>query len=441
MKPVIAIVGCPNVGKSTLYNRLTRSRDAIVSDQPGVTRDRIHGVGRYGDRSYWVVDTGGLNRGKEELQQLLAEQVEMAIAESDAVIFVVDGRAGPSAADHEIADHLRRTPRRVYLAVNKAEGLAKDLAVSEFHSLGVGDPHAISALRGDGVGALIDTILNEVVGSGQEVLPSGVPHMAVVGRPNVGKSTLVNALLGQPRMLVYDRPGTTRDSVAVPFRYDQKDYVLIDTAGLRRRAKITEELEQFALLRTLRTIERVHVVMFMVDAQTGITEQDARLAGTILDGGRAMVVLVNKWDGRTPHERAQIRRQIDRKLPFLEGVTKLFISAKHGSGLGAVVPAVQEAFDSAMTSMGTAELNQILRRAVEEVPPPMVGFRRIKLKYAHQGGKNPPLVVVHGNLVRSIPESYRRYLAKRVRKAFNLTGTPVEISFRSSRNPYSRKDH
>ena len=439
IKPVIAIVGRPNVGKSTLYNRLTRSRDAIVHDRPGVTRDRIHGIGRVGDRAYWVVDTGGLESSSEALQQLLTDQVDAAIDESDAVLFVVDAGTGPSASDREIAQRLRRRPQHIHVVVNKAEGREPEVAVAEFHAFGLGAPFAVSAQHGDGVAKMINQVLERVAGSKGLTEPSpGVPHMAVVGRPNVGKSTLVNALLGQPRVVVCDRPGTTRDSISIPLNYDGKDYVLVDTAGIRRRSRVKEPVEQLAIMRTLRAVERTHVVLFMIDAQSGVTDQDAKLAGVVLDSGRAMVLLVNKWDGLSSRQRSDIRQAVRRKLPFLEGIVMLFISAKFGSGLGDVVPAVQQAYESTMATLSTSTLNQILRQAVEEVPPPMVGPRRIKLKYAHQGGRNPPRVVIHGNLVDKLPDSYRRFLAKRFRKTFNLTGTRVDISFRTSANPYAQ---
>ncbi len=440
MKPVIAIVGRPNVGKSTLYNRLTRSRDAIVHDRPGVTRDRLYGIGRVGNRTYWAVDTGGLERSADRLQDLLTAQVDAAIEDSDAVLFVVDARTGPNPSDREIAARLRERSRNVLLAVNKAEGLSPEVAVAEFHELGLGTPYAISAQHGDGVRDMINALLEgvEVVQSRAEP-PPGVPHMTVVGRPNVGKSTLVNALLGEPRVVVFDSPGTTRDSVSIPLHYRGRDYVLVDTAGVRRRSRVTEPLEQFAILRTLRALERTHVVLFMLDAQSGVTDQDAKLAGTVLDSGRAMVLLVNKWDGLEDRQRTEVRRVIRRKLLFLDGIQTLFISAKYGSGLADVVPAVQRAYDSAMATLGTADLNTALRRAVQEVPPPMVGARRIKLKYAHQGGKNPPRVVIHGTLVDKLPDSYRRFLAKRFRKTFNLTGARVDIALRAGANPYVDK--
>ncbi len=441
MRPVIAIVGRPNVGKSTLYNRLTRSREALVDDRPGVTRDRMFGLGRMGEQTFWVVDTGGLSLDGNDLTAATERQVDAALAECDAVIFVVDGREGPCAADYDIAARLRRRQVGVYLAANKTEGLDKELVAAEFYDLGLANgPYPISGRNGDGVRDLIERILDETRAAvhRDEELGSETPHVAVVGRPNVGKSTLVNRLLGEERMVVYDEPGTTRDSVRVPFRYQQEEYVLVDTAGVRRKTRIQDRIEKFSAMRTLRTLEQVHVAVLVLDARSGVTDQDARLAGTIRDSGRSMVIAVNKWDGLDARQRRWVRDEIHRKLAFLDDVPVLYISALHGSGVGTVMPAVRRAYESAVATLATSRLNAVLRSAVESVPPPMAGRRRIRLKYAHQGGKNPPLVVIHGNLVDRVPESYRRYLANSFRRGFGLTGTVVQIAFRTRENPYAR---
>ncbi len=438
MRPVIAIVGRPNVGKSTLYNRLTRSRDALVDDQPGVTRDRLIGVGRAGDQSYWVIDTGGITADDGALQRLLQEQISLAMAEADAIIFTVDGRDGPNAMDREIAARLRVQRAPLYVAVNKTEGIDTDLAISEFFALGLGKPYAISARTGSGIKRLVDTIIDQIPGTGSdEVLPK-IPHFAIMGRPNVGKSTLANVLLGETRMLVFDEPGTTRDSVKVPFQFEGKDYMLVDTAGLRRRSRIVERLEQFSAIKALRTLEQVHVVVFVLDAQHGVVEQDARLAGLVWSSGRSMVMVVNKWDHLDTEQRRRVRLDLTRKLSFLDAIEPLFVSAKYGGGIGTVMPAIGAAYDSAMASLATPQLNLVLHEATTSVPPPMVGNRRIRLKYAHQGGRNPPLVVVHGNLTGKVPDSYVRYLSKRIRQHFKLVGTPIKIALKGAQNPYHK---
>ena len=442
MKPVISIVGRSNVGKSTLYNRLTQSRDSIVDDLAGVTRDRLVGHGHLGDYPYWVVDTGGYEQtGESGLELLVQRQFQIAIDESDAVIFVVDYRVGLTVGDEEIAKVLRGSNVPIFVAVNKSEGIDSEIAAAEFHQLGIGESIvAISADRGTGVRNLIDLVLEKVAGK-QEVetqLEPDTPRIAVLGKPNVGKSTLVNRLLGEERMIVCDQAGTTRDSVYTHFMFDGNRYALIDTAGVKRRARVTEKLERISVVKTLQTLERAHVVILLVDAREGITDQDASLAGLIRQHGRSMVLAVNKWDGLDQHEKDRVRRGIKRELPFLDSVSILFISARHGSGVGGVMPAVQKAYESAMASLGTAKLNVVLRRAVEAQPPPRVGRQAVKLKYAHQGGRNPPTVVIHGNLLHKVPDSYKRYLASSISKGFKLTGTRVDLSFRTSKNPYNR---
>ena len=442
MKPVISIVGRANVGKSTLYNRLTRSRGAIVDDLAGVTRDRLVGHGHLGDSPYWVVDTGGYEQtGESGLELLVQRQFQIAIEESDAVIFVVDNRAGLTVGDEEIAEVLRGSNVPILVAVNKSEGVDPDIAPAEFHRLGIGESIvAISADRGTGVQHLIDLVLTRVASKEETELQlePDAPRIAVLGKPNVGKSTLVNRLLGEERMIVCDQAGTTRDSVYIPFLFEGNRFALIDTAGVKRKARVTEKLERVSVVKTLQTLERAHVVILLVDAREGVTDQDATLAGLVRQHGRSMVLAVNKWDGLDQHEKDRVRRGLRRELPFLDSVSVLFISAKHGSGVGGVMPAVQKAYESAMANLGTAKLNVVLRRAVEAQPPPRVGRQKVKLKYAHQGGKNPPTVVIHGNLLHKVPDSYKRYLASSISKGFKLTGTRVNLAFRTSRNPYNR---
>ena len=446
MKPVISIVGRANVGKSTLYNRLTRSRDAIVDDLAGVTRDRLVGEGRSGEQTYWVIDTGGFDGGASSgLWSLTRRQFEIAVEDGDAVILVVDGRAGLNVEDEEVVKHLRGYEVPVYVAVNKTEGMDPELALADFHALGMsGSMFAVSAKQGRGVAGMMEHILTQVACDAETEDDTGVPaedhdvpKVAVLGKPNVGKSTLVNRLLGESRMIVSEQAGTTRDSVCIPFVADGDRYLLVDTAGVRRRARVTDKLEKISVLKTLQNLEQAHVIILVVDARDGITEQDATLAGLVRQHGRSMTLVVNKWDGLSTHEKERVRRGIKRALPFLDAVPVLFISALHGSGVGSVMPSVKKAYNSAMANLGTAKLNVVLRRAVEAQPPPRVGRHQIKLKYAHQGGKNPPTVVIHGNLLHKVPDSYRRYLANSISKGFELTGTRVNVWFRTPDNPYT----
>ncbi len=437
MLPVIALVGRPNVGKSTLFNQLTRSRDALVADQPGLTRDRKYGVGKLGDRPYVVVDTGGLS-GEEGVDALMDRQVQAAIEEADHILFLLDAKAGCNAADEWIAERLRRTGKPVTPVVNKSESLAPDLAGAEFHALGLGEPIPIAAAHGRGVRTLIDGVLRTLPESEEEA--SGIDpgiQIAVVGRPNVGKSTLVNRLLGEERVVAFDQPGTTRDSIFIPFTRDDRPYTLIDTAGVRRRARVHEAIEKFSIIKTLQAIEQANVVLLVLDAQQEIGEQDATLAGHILESGRALVVAVNKWDGLEPDQREWIKRELDRRLPFLEFAETRFISALHGSGVGELFPVVERAYANATRKLATPELTRILESAVQEHQPPLVRGRRIKLRYAHQGGQNPPIVVIHGNQTEAVPDSYKRYLIGRFRKVLRLSGTPIRLEFRSGENPYA----
>jgi len=440
MLPVIALVGRPNVGKSTLFNRLTRSRDALVADYPGLTRDRKYGFGKLGAIPYLVIDTGGVAGGETGIDERMVEQTVRALAEADAAIVMVDGREGRTAADEHVADLARKHARKVWLAVNKSEGLEGAIAASEFHRLGIGDPVAISAAHGDHVSELIDAVLAdygaEAVAAGDAAEEGEALRIAVVGRPNVGKSTLVNRLLGEDRLVVYDQPGTTRDSVAVPFERNDRQYVLIDTAGIRRRARVREAIEKFSVIKALQAIEEAQVVIAVLDAHEGVSDQDVSLLGLILERGRALVVVTNKWDGLSATERKHLRDELERRLPFLDFAERITISALHGTAVGDLLPAVERAYKAAMRDMSTTELTRELESAVTAHPPPMVRGRRIRLRYAHQGGRNPPVIVIHGNQTERVPEAYRRYLINRFRKAFKLRGTPVRLSFKTGENPY-----
>jgi GTP-binding protein len=440
MIPVIALVGRPNVGKSTLFNRLTRTRDALVADVPGLTRDRKYGDGRVGDRPFIVIDTGGLSGASDDLDGLMAQQAWQAINEADQVFFLVDGRAGLTASDEMVAMALRRTGKPAVLVVNKTDGVDIDTVVAEFHALGLGEPVAIAAAHGRGVTALMTRAMENLpdtaaVDPGEETGNDRV-RVAIAGRPNVGKSTLINRMLGEERVLAFDQPGTTRDSIFIPFERDGVDYTLIDTAGVRRRARVHETIEKFSVIKTLQAIDAAHVVILVLDAHQGIGDQDASLAGYIAEKGRALVVAVNKWDGLQPHERSDLVSQLERKLPFLGFATTCFISARHGTGVGDLFPEINHAYAAATRELSTHELSSILERAVQEHQPPLVRGRRIKLRYAHQGGRNPPLIVIHGNQTERLPDSYKRYLVNVFRESLRLSGTPVRIEFKTGSNPF-----
>ncbi|RMG58377.1 MAG: ribosome biogenesis GTPase Der [Gammaproteobacteria bacterium] len=458
MTPVIALVGRPNVGKSTLFNRLTRSRDALVADFPGLTRDRKYGRGRIGARDYLVVDTGGLSGEEQGMDAEMARQTRQAIEEADAILFLVDGRDGVTAADEQIAAELRSTGRPVFLVVNKTDGIDAQIAASEFWQLGLGEPIPIAAAHGRGVASLMHRVLDSLPApealpssermeqtdgrepegdEGQEESLPDTIRIAFIGRPNVGKSTLINRLLGEERVVVYDQPGTTRDSIEIPFERDGERYVLIDTAGVRRRARIREAVEKFSIVKTLQAIESAHVVIAVLDAREGVTDQDAHLLGLAAEAGRSIVVAINKWDGLSQEQKEAIRRSIDVKLPFLDFAEIHFISALHGTGVGHLFDSVREAFRSAFIQVSTSRLTRLLEEAVATHQPPLVRGRRIKLRYAHQGGKNPPTIVIHGNQTASIPGSYQRYLRNFFRKALGIVGTPIRLEFRTGENPYA----
>ncbi len=441
-KPVVALVGRPNVGKSTLFNRLTRSRDALVADLPGLTRDRHYGEGRLGTRPYLVVDTGGFEPiVKEGITFQMAKQTRQAIAESDAVVFVLDGRSGLAPQDMQIADLLRKSGRPVTLAVNKLEGLTGEGRTAEFYELGLGEPMAISSAHGDGVGTMMDHLLGQLplVASEEdeatEIAERGL-RVAIVGRPNAGKSTLINTLVGEERVIAFDMPGTTRDAIAIPFEREGRKYQLIDTAGLRKRGKVFEAVEKFSVIKTLQAIESCHVAILMLDAQQDVSEQDAHIAGFIAEAGRALVVAVNKWDGLDVVARDEVKRVMARKLQFLHWARFHFISALKGNGIDTLMRSVDAAYAAATLKLSTPKITRALREAVEHQQPPRHGRFRPKLRYAHQGGQNPPIIIVHGNALEHISDVYKRFLESRFRKVFKLEGTPLRIEWKTSTNPY-----
>ncbi len=441
MKPTIVLVGRPNVGKSTLFNRLTKSRDAIVADVLGLTRDRHYGHGKLGKKPFLVVDTGGFEPlVKDGILHEMARQTEQAIAEADVVIFVVDGRTGLTPHDKEIANKLRRIDRPVMVAVNKAEGLNSGMVEADFHELGLGEPNAISAAHGEGVRGLVELALDGFPEPEDDEWHSDATRVAIVGRPNVGKSTLINTLLGEKRVIAFDAPGTTRDAIEIDFERNGRKYVLIDTAGMRKRGKVFEAIEKFSVVKTLQSIEDANVAILMVDAQADISDQDAHIADFIVQSGRALVVAVNKWDGLDPYVREQTRQMLQRKLKFLDFAKFHFISARENIGLVNLFKSVDAAYAAAMTKLSTPRLSRVLADAVARQAPPKHGLFRPKPRYAHQGGSNPPIIVVHGNAVDQIPDSYRRYLEHTFREVFKLQGTPLRIQFVAAKNPFADKD-
>nr|WP_198981808.1 ribosome biogenesis GTPase Der [Herbaspirillum sp. ASV7] len=446
MKPVIALVGRPNVGKSTLFNRLTRSRDALVADLPGLTRDRHYGEGRVGERPFLVIDTGGFEPvAKDGIMYEMAKQTKQAVVEADVVVFIVDGRQGLTPHDKTITDFLRKCGRPVLLVVNKSEGMKYTSVTADFYELGMGDPYVISAAHGDGVADLVQEALDvaEAQRAPEPELEEAVVRgtkIAIVGRPNVGKSTLVNTLLGEERVIAFDMPGTTRDSIEIPFEREGRHYTLIDTAGIRRRGKVFEAIEKFSVVKTLKSISDANVVLLLLDAQQDISEQDAHIAGFVLESGRALVVGVNKWDGMQSDQRDQIKMDLERKLNFLSFAKFHFISALKSTGIGPLMKSIDSAYAAAMAKLSTPRLTRALEEALEHQQPRRKGSIRPKLRYAHQGGQNPPVVVIHGNALDAIDDNYKRYLEKHFRETFSLVGTPLRIEFRSSKNPFLRQE-
>jgi GTP-binding protein len=441
MKPVIALVGRPNVGKSTLFNRLTRSRDAIVADYAGLTRDRHYGDGRVGSYEFIVIDTGGFEPEKPTgIVAQMARQTQAAVAEADAVIFVVDARLGVSGQDHDIARYLRTANKRVLLAVNKAEGMQDSPVLAEFHELGIGTPHPISSAHGQGIRSLIEAALDDFPEDEEDEAADDADRpirLAVAGRPNVGKSTLINTWLGEERLVAFDMPGTTRDAISVDFERDGQRFELIDTAGLRRKGKVFEAIEKFSVVKTLQAIADANVVLLLLDATQGVSEQDAHIAGYALESGRAVVVAVNKWDAVDSYQRERCERSIEQRLAFLKFAEVLQISALKRQGLGPVWKAIAEAHRSATTKMPTPVLTRLIHEAVEHQAPKRAGLSRPKLRYAHQGGQNPPIVVVHGTSLEHVSDAYKRYLEGRIRTHFKLVGTPMRIEMRSAGNPFA----
>jgi GTPase len=439
VKPTLVLVGRANVGKSTLFNRLTKTRDALVADLPGLTRDRHYGHGRLGNRPFLVVDTGGFEpQAKTGIVHEMARQAEAAIAEADVLLFMVDARAGLAPQDMVIADLLRRSGRPVHLVVNKAEGMDRAVVAAEFYELGCGEPRVISGAHGDGVRELLDLAL-EPFGIDDEAEDEAGPRVAIAGRPNVGKSTLINALLGEDRVIAFDMPGTTRDAIEVPFERAGRHYTLIDTAGLRRKGRVFEAVEKFSVIKTLQAVEEANVVVLMLDASQDISDQDAHIAGFCIEAGRALVLAVNKWDAVDDYRRERVKQEISRKLNFLGFARIHYISARAGQGIAGVLSSVDKAYAAAMAKLPTPKLTRVLLAAVQKQQPPRHGNVRPKLRYAHQGGSNPPIIVIHGNALDHVPDSYTRYLEKTFLEAFRLQGTPLRIQYKSAHNPFAER--
>ncbi len=439
MLPVIAIIGRPNVGKSTLFNCLTKSRDALVADMPGVTRDRKYGQGKLGSKPYIVIDTAGIGESEDELSNIMSQQAQLAIEEATAVFFLVDARAGIMPADQEIATMLRQLGKQVYLLVNKTDGLNPDIAIGDFFDLGLGQPLPIAAAQGRGVTQLIERVTEPFAEAPEEeavLEQSDNIKVAIIGKPNVGKSTLVNRMLGEERVIVFDEAGTTRDTQELPLDRYGKHYTIMDTAGIRRRGRIDEVVEKFSVVKALQAIDQANIVVFVIDAKGGITDQDLNLLGFILDAGRSLVVAINKWDGLAPEYKDEIKEEIERRLVFVNFAKLRFISALHGTGVGDLFHDIDAAYASAMCPLSTNQVTRLLEQAVREFEPPLVGIRRIKLRYANPGGHNPPIIVIHGNQTDLLPNSYKRYLVNFYRHALKLVGTPLLLQFKSSENPF-----
>ena len=446
MKPVIALVGRPNVGKSTLFNRLTQSRDAIVADFAGLTRDRHYGSGRHGRQEFIVIDTGGFEPDASSgIYKEMAKQTRQAVAEADVVVFVVDARGGLSAQDHDIGKYLRKLGKPCLLIANKAEGMLQGIQISEFYELGLGDVLPVSAAHGQGIRSLLDVVfsklpVHDAVQEDDLLAESKSIRLAVVGRPNVGKSTLINAWLGEERLVAFDMPGTTRDAISVPLERNGQQFELIDTAGLRKKGKVFEAIEKFSVVKTLKAIESANVVLLLLDATQGVTDQDAHIAGFVLESGRAVVMAVNKWDAVDSYQRQLLERSIESRLAFLKFAPLLHISAVKRQGFGPVWTAIHQAHQSAVCKMPTPVLTRLLLEAVQFQSPQRAGMFRPKLRYAHQGGMNPPVIVIHGNSLEHVSDAYKRFLEGRFRKEFGLVGTPLRIDFKTSSNPYAKGD-
>ncbi|MCV6626475.1 MAG: ribosome biogenesis GTPase Der [Cellvibrionaceae bacterium] len=440
MIPVIALVGRPNVGKSTMFNRLTRSRDALVANYAGLTRDRKYGDGEINKRRFVVIDTGGISGDEEGIDSAMAEQSLLAVEEADVVLFMVDSRDGLTTADQMIAEHLRINQKQTYLVANKIDGQNHDVALAPFYELGIGEVYGTTATQGRGVKSLMELVLEEfpenVVEEPEDDQQRGI-KMAIVGRPNVGKSTLVNRLLGEDRVVVYDMPGTTRDSVYIDYERNEKPYTIIDTAGVRRRKNVKESVEKFSIVKTLQAISDANVVVLLIDATEGLVDQDMHLMGHVIEGGRALVVALNKWDGLDAEHKEFVKNELERRLRFIDFADIHYISALHGTGVGHLYQSIEQAYASATDKLTTNHLTRILQDAVATHQPPMVAGHRIKLRYAHAGGKNPPIIVIHGNQTESVPAHYKKYLEKTFRRVLDLHGTPIKLEFKSTDNPYA----
>lgn len=438
IKPVVALIGRPNVGKSTIFNQFTRTRQALVADLAGLTRDRQYGDANYEGRAFIVVDTGGIGEaddGSGNIDDYMSEQSHTAIHEADIIVFVVDARAGIVGSDAEIAKFLHTLGKPVYVVANKMDGVNEN-AIAEFYAFGLGDPYPVAASHGRGLSNLLDDVTKDMPEEEEEETPDGL-KLAIIGRPNVGKSTLVNRLLGEERVVVFDMPGTTRDSIYIPYEREGKNYVLIDTAGVRRRGRIEEKVEKFSVIKTLQAIKDSNVTIVVIDAQEGIVDQDLHMIGYALDAGRALVIAINKWDNLSDEQKDLVKIEMDRRFHFIPYVKVHFISALHGTNVGNLYPSVHRAYQSATFKVSTSRLTQILQDAVSAHQPPMVSGRRIKLRYAHLGGHNPPVIVIHGNQTEALPKSYQRYLENTFREVFKLEGTPLNVEFKKNDNPYA----